>query len=127
VRDANDLRLTADPSFIALLQGCMGVTELDATTAAFTRLVDDALRLARHRTPAELADLIEGAKLETDGGPSYAPTESQRLLLEDLFHHISTGLPRGRKPPRLDDLAILTASLTAACSERLKTGRTNLQ
>jgi hypothetical protein len=127
VRDANDLRLSAEPAFLALLQGAMGVSELDTSSAAFARLVDDALRLARHRSATDLTDIIRRLKLDPEGGLPYAPTDAQALLLEDLFHHISTGLPQGQRPPRLDDLAILTASLTALCTERLKSGRTNLQ
>lgn len=127
MRDADDLRLSADPHFLALIEGVMGVPHLDTSSAAFTRLVDDALRLARHRSATELADIIPRLILEPADGPAYALTEAQRLMLDDLFHHISTGLPRGRRPPRLDDLAILTASLRALCSDRLRTGLTNLQ
>lgn len=127
MRDAYDLRLSADPRFIALVEGAMGVDELDTGSAAFSRLVDDALRLARHRSATELADIIPRLVLEPANGPAYSPSESQKLLLADLFHHISTGLPRGHRPPRLDDLAILTACLAALCAERLNSGLTNLQ
>lgn len=127
MRDAYDLRLSADPRFLALVEGAMGVAALDTASAAFSRLVDDALRHARHRSATELADIIPGLALEPANGPAYFPTESQQLLLEDLFHHISTGLPRGRRPPRLDNLAILMASLTALCEDRLKSSLTNLQ
>lgn len=109
--------IPADPDLVTCLERMLSGSPYPHSTGPIAVLTATAIAAGMELPPLDLADAIDNLSWPDEEELQITLFPGATDTLQALFHRVSMAMPIGRRPPRLDDAAIVAGCLAIYCRQ----------